>query len=283
MAGSVVVGGPWQSPAKGPIATAAVVVDIQQAASSLDAFAGTFAITERGLSASVSLRHLRMDVAFRAPQRFRMDVRDLTTYPSRSWTPTNLTYISDGSSTYRSGPTGCPALLPAGGCPPTRTTITRSVGVLGAGARTRGPGVAADDVLVGGWHRRGRRRAASSGRQAVEVQLTFARAQPLFPFLELGWQLAPVLRSGSRGPLARSHELVPVAIFGLPVRRSDETSVGAPLRDTRRGEHFIDPRRAAHLVRSPAAGPSALHRSRLVPAEGDATGGVPRTASDTCR
>ncbi len=190
MAGSVVVGGPWQNPSNRPIAAAAVVLDVQQAAPSLDAFAGTFAITERGLSASVPLRHLRMDVAFRAPQRFRMDVRDLTTYPSPSWTPTDLTYISDGSSTYRSGPTGCPGDLPAGGCPPTRTTITR------ASAYSAQAPAPADLVLplttfssADGIDVLGTGRVA--GRPAVEVQLTFARAQPLFPFLDLGGTWRP--------------------------------------------------------------------------------------------
>ena len=190
MAGSVVVGGPWQGASNRPIAAAAMVLDVQQAAPSLDAFTGTFAITERGFSATVPVRHLRMDVAFRAPQRFRMDVQDLTTYPSPSWTPTNLTFISDGSSTYRSGPTGCPASLPAGGCPPTRTTITRPSAysaqapapadlVLPLTTFSSADGI---DVLSTG---------RVAGRQAVEVQLTFARAQPLFPYLDLGGNWRP--------------------------------------------------------------------------------------------
>ena len=190
MAGSVVVGGPWQGPSNRPIAAAAVVLDVQQAAPALDAFAGTFAITERGLSATVPLRHLRMDVAFRAPQRFRMDVHDLTTYPSASWTPTDLTYISDGSSTYRSGPTGCPGDLPAGVCPPTRTTFTRASAysaqapapadlVLPLTTFSSADGI---DVL---------RTGRVTGRPAVEVQLTFARAEPLFPFLDLGGNWRP--------------------------------------------------------------------------------------------
>src|SRR4249919_3929437 len=124
MAGSVVVGGPWQRPSTRPIAAAAVVMDIQRAAPSLDEFAATFAITEHGLSPDVPERRLRMDVASLAPLRFRLDVHDETTYPSARWTPTDLTFIADGSSTYRSGATGCPADLPAGGCPPTRTSVT---------------------------------------------------------------------------------------------------------------------------------------------------------------
>jgi hypothetical protein len=190
MAGSVVVGGPWQRPSTRPIAAAAVVLDIQRAAPSLDAFAATFAITEHGLSPDVPERRLRMDVAFLAPLRFRLDVHDETTYASARWTPTDLTYIAAGSSTYRSGATGCPADLPAGGCPPTRTTITTR-----SAYSVQAPAPAdlvlplttfssADGIQVVGTDR-------VAGRDAIRVRLTFARAHALFPFLELGGTWRP--------------------------------------------------------------------------------------------
>lgn len=190
VAGSVSVGGPWQGPGARPIAAAAVVVGVQETAPSLDAFGATFALTEWGLSPEVPERHMRMDVAFLAPQRFRMDVDDLTTYPSSRWTPTNLTFIGDGSSTYRSGPTGCPADLPAGGCPPTRTTITRRSAY---SAQAPAPGdlvlplttlSSADGIEV-------LRTGRVGGRDAVEVRLTFARARALFPFLAMGGTWRP--------------------------------------------------------------------------------------------
>jgi hypothetical protein len=190
MAGSVVVGGPWQRPTTRPIAAAAVVMGVRETAPSLDAFAATFAVTEHGLSPDVPERQLRIGVAFLAPQRFRLDVKDETTYPSNRWTPTDLTFIADGSSTYRSGATGCPADLPAGGCPPTRTTITTRTAY---SVRVPAP---ADLVLplttfssAGGIEVLGADRVA--GRDAVRVRLTFARAQALFPFLELGGTWRP--------------------------------------------------------------------------------------------
>jgi outer membrane lipoprotein-sorting protein len=190
MAGSVVVGGPWQRSANTPIAAAAVVAGVQATAPTLDSFAATFAITEHGLSPDVPERRLRMDVAFLAPQRFRLDVHDETLYPSTRWTPTDLTFIADGSSTYRSGATGCPADLPAGGCPPTRTTITTH-----SAYSVRAPAPAdlvlplttfssADGIQVLGTDR-------VAGRDAIRVQLTFARAQALFPFLQLGGTWRP--------------------------------------------------------------------------------------------
>ncbi|MGZ5296750.1 MAG: hypothetical protein ACXWYT_07525 [Actinomycetota bacterium] len=190
MAGSVVVGGPWQRSTTRPIAAATVVMGVRETAPSLDAFAATFAITEHGLSPDVPERQLRMEVAFLAPQRFRLDVHDETTYPSMRWTPTDLTFIADGSSTYRSGATGCPADLPAGGCPPTRTTITTR-----SAYSVRAPAPAdlvlplttfssADGIQVLGTDR-------VAGRDAIRVRLTFARAQALFPFLELGGTWRP--------------------------------------------------------------------------------------------
>ena len=190
MAGSVVVGGPWQRSSNTPIAAAAVVAGVQATAPTLDSFAATFAVTEHGLSPDVPERQLRMDVAFLAPQRFRLDVHDETTYPSNRWTPTDLTFIADGSSTYRSGATGCPADLPAGGCPPTRTTITTR-----SAYSVRAPAPAdlvlplttfssADGIQVLGTDR-------VAGRDAIRVQLTFARGQALFPFLQLGGTWRP--------------------------------------------------------------------------------------------
>jgi hypothetical protein len=189
LAGSVVVGGPWQRSTTSPIAAAAVVMGVRDAAPSLDAFAATYSITERGLSPDVPERRMRMDVEFLAPQRFRMDVEDLTTYPSPRWTPSDLTFVADGSSTYRSGATGCPE-LPAGGCPPTRTSITTR-----SAYSSQAPAPAdlilplttfssADGIRV-------ERIGTVDGRDAVLVRLSFARAQPLFPFLELGGNWRP--------------------------------------------------------------------------------------------
>ena len=189
MAGSVVVGGPWQRSTTSSIAAAAVVMGVRDAAPTLDAFAASYAITERGLSTQVPERRMRMDVSFLAPQRFRMDVKDLTTYPSPLWTPSDLTFVADGSSTYRSGPTGCPE-LPAGGCPPTRTSITTR-----SAYSSQAPAPAdiilplttfssADGIQV-------ERIGTVDGRDAVLVRLSFARARPLFPFLELGGNWRP--------------------------------------------------------------------------------------------
>jgi hypothetical protein len=188
--GSIVVGGPWQERSNRSIAVAAVAHGIRSAAGSIDAFSATFAINEYGLSPETPERQLEMDLAFAAPQRFRLDVRDLTPYPSRAWTPTDLTYIEDMPSTFRAGPTGCPATLTPDVCKPTRMIVTRASDYSAAAplpadlilpiatfGSTRGIDAIGRDEI--------------GGRDAVRVEMSFARAAPLFPFLRLGGTWRP--------------------------------------------------------------------------------------------
>lgn len=190
LVGSLVVGGPWRSGP--PVASAASIAQaIRAAAPSVSAFSGTYLIDEHGLDQSVPDRQLRMDVAFLAPQRFRLDVRDLTAYPSPAWTPTDLTYIEDMPATYQSGPTGCPATLPPADCPTTRTIISRSSAYSAAAPLPADLIVplatfgSTDGVTVVG-------REDMDGHTTERVELSFARAAPLFPFLRLGGTWRPM-------------------------------------------------------------------------------------------
>ena len=189
LVGSLVVGGPWRD---GPdIASAASIAHaIRQVAPSVDAFRASYVIDEHGLDPAVPDRQLQMDVAFLAPQRFRLDVRDLTTYPSKAWTPTDLTYIEDMPATYQSGPTGCPAAL-AAECPTSRTIISHT-SAFSAAAPLPADLIApiatfgsADGVTVVG-------REDVDGHDTVRTEMSFARAAPLFPFLRLGGTWRPM-------------------------------------------------------------------------------------------
>ena len=188
--GGVLVGGPWQAPEDGPIAAATVVRSIRDVAPTLDAFQGTYTIHEYGLSDEVPERFLEMDVAFRSPQRFRLEVRDRTTYPSPSWTPTHLLSIEDVTAAYTSGPSGCPGDLPADVCPRTRATVTH------LSEFTAAAPLPADLVLPlatfgspTGFQVLGEARI--DGRDAIRVRLSFERAAPMFPFLRLGGTWRP--------------------------------------------------------------------------------------------
>jgi hypothetical protein len=188
--GSVLVGGPWQSAENRPIAAAAIVRNVRTVAPTLDAFHGTYTIHEFGLSREVPERLLDMEVAFRSPQRFRLEVRDRTDYPSRSWTPTHLRFIQDVTTTFTSGPSGCPGDLPAHVCPRTRAAVTHLAEFSAAAP------LPADLVLpittfgsTTGFEVLGSDRIGD--RDAIRVRLSFGRAAPMFPFLRMGGTWRP--------------------------------------------------------------------------------------------
>ena len=188
--GSVLVGGPWQGAENRPIAAAAVVRNVRTVAPTLDAFHGTYTIHEFGLARDVPERLLDMEVAFRSPQRFLLEVHDRTIYPSRSWTPTNLRFVQDVTTTFTSGPSGCPGDLPAHVCPRTRAAVTH-VSEFSAAAP-----LPADLVLpvttfgsAAGFEVLGSDRI--DDQDAIRVRLSFERAAPMFPFLRMGGTWRP--------------------------------------------------------------------------------------------
>ena len=230
LVGSLLVGGPWRG---GPPAASAASIAraIRQVAPSVEAFQGSYLIREHGLDPTVPDRQLQMDVAFLAPQRFRLDVRDLTSYPSAAWTPTDLTYLEDMPATYQSGPTGCPATLPPADCPPTRTVISHASSYSAAAPlpadliapiATFG---SSDGVVVTGHE-------DVEGHATVRVEMSFARAAPLFPFLRLGGTWRPmfegdrvVLWLDTTGWFPVRYEVFPSAD---PDRRAWEMRFGLP-------------------------------------------------------
>ena len=173
--GSVLVGGPLRGRDQRALSAIAVVRGVRGASPALESFQGTYEVVERGLSPEVPLRRFDVRVAFLAPQRFRLDVTDRTAYPSAAFVPTDVTYIQDLAETYGTGPTGCPAGPTDDVCPIARTTVTSGapfadlvMPILTLGAT--------DGVRVLGT-------ADVEDHEIVTLELTFARAAPLFPFL----------------------------------------------------------------------------------------------------
>ena len=174
--GSVLVGGPFRGADRGAISANAVVLGVRAAAPALESFDGTFSVVERGFSTEVPERRLDVRMAFLAPQRFRLDVVDRTSYPASvaASASSDLTYIQNGAVTFRSGPSGCPPGLD-GACPTTSTRLTSGATPTDLMVPVATLGSVRDlDVL--GTDRIG-------GAQVVRVQLTFSRALAMFPFL----------------------------------------------------------------------------------------------------
>ena len=233
VAGSVAVGGPWRAADEQTVAIATIVDNVHAAAASLRSYSATYAIVERGLSPDVPERRLELDVAFLHPQRFRVDVRDLTDYRSVGPpTPTAFTYIEDAPASYREE--SC--RLPDTPCSTTSTAEAESRPFSGAAPpagdlivplATFGTG---DGIRLVGT-------APLDGRDAVHVVLSFERAAPLFRFLEVGGTWRPFyaddrvdlwLDASTWFPLRSTVTPSPAAArrawenrFGLPVERSE--------------------------------------------------------------
>jgi putative zinc finger protein len=197
VAGSLVVGGPWQDHAGDTSASAADVIrHVGVAARHVEAYHATFTIEERGYSTAVPLRSFESELWFAAPGRYRLDVDDLTDYPSDAWTPMDLRYVEAGTAVVIKGPTGCSRVLPPSECPP-----TQSVNSDRSPYSTEAP-IATDlvvplDVLANPRGLTVERTGTVLGRDAVLIRTTFARAAPLFPFVDLGGTWRPFF-SGDR-------------------------------------------------------------------------------------
>lgn len=182
LVGSVVVGGPWSEEA--PMRTAALAAadvarGVAGAAAELDGYEARFVITEQNLSPDVTTRELTMRVWFRARERFRLEIRDRTDYPSRA-TPTDLTLIVNDDAWYFSGPAPCPSSVcpqrevsvrnrvPFSSKAPAPTDLVLPLTALGDPANIE---VVGNDTVL--------------GRPAVEVEVPFERAASLFPFLSI--------------------------------------------------------------------------------------------------
>jgi hypothetical protein len=287
--GSLVVGGPWQLGANRPIAAATVVRNVRKAAPALQAFQGTYTIHEFGLSPEVPERTLEMDVAFLSPQRFRLDIDDRTNYPSSSWTPTDLHFIEDVTSSFTSGPSGCPGDLPEGVCPRTRATTTRLSEYSAAAP------LPADLVLPIATFGSSRGFQVLDGeridgRDAVRLGLSFERAAPMFPFLRIGgtwrpfydqdrvllwldatsWLPVRMVVYPSRDPERREWELR----YGRAVESPD-----APIMDVRLESMSEEPPNVS-VFRIPGSPPPVSHRLEDLPARIGYAPAIPGDAGD---
>ena len=186
MAGSLSVGGPWQDREGTTSATAAHVIRrVGVAARHVQAYHATFTIEEQGYSAAVPERSFEGALWFAAPGRYRLEVRDTTDYPTDDWTPTDLRRIEVGTAVLTTAPTGCPAIFTPAECPTTQT-VTHDRSSYSIEAPVAADLVVPLDVLANPRGLTVVRTGTVLGREALLVRTTFARAAPLFPFLELG-------------------------------------------------------------------------------------------------
>lgn len=158
--------------------------ELVRAAVALEGYRATFDITELHWTRAVPVRTFVADLAFLAPEAFRVRVRDTTDYPSKEWPRNDLLLVTDGRAWRSIGPDPCPqAALPA--CPrddpvdhsvtnrapfdsrtPMPTDVIVPMTVLAASSRV--------EVITSG---------QVAGRDAVAAELDYQDASSLFDYL----------------------------------------------------------------------------------------------------
>jgi hypothetical protein len=192
VAGSIAVGGPWLQPSGNGVTADFVVKGVRVAARRLDAYQSSFRITERGLP-GIATRTLSMQVAFASPGRYRLEVTDDTQYPDAR-TPTDLTFIANGTAMYRRGTLPCPTVIEPSECLTAREPVTVSSAYATQSSLATNL-VVPVDVLGNPGRLTVTGTGTVLGRSAIRVELPFDRAEhTLFAFRDVGGTWRPVFR-----------------------------------------------------------------------------------------
>lgn len=159
-----------------------IVRRVTAAARALEAYHASFSITEQGWHQDVPVRRFSAELWFEAPERFRLQLRDLTTYPDpQRWPANDVDVIASEHRYWIEEPFTCPVqALPA--CAPPAATASRSV----VGRQPfDGTTVLPTDVIVplqtiagaGGFDEIGEGRI--DGRDVYRIALSYYQAVPL--------------------------------------------------------------------------------------------------------
>jgi len=186
LVGSLVTGtGPGVVTQSGrPVPAAAIPNRVVQAAAAVRTFHATYAVTEWHFRPAVPVRRFTANVWFEAPERFRLDLADHTAYPAKGWAGNDASLVVNGSRWYRSGPGPCPmSAYPS--CPDVATQVQRvdHRAPFSAAAAVPTDAVVPVQALADSSALHVLRTGRVLDRPAVEVELPYARARPLFSLL----------------------------------------------------------------------------------------------------
>jgi outer membrane lipoprotein-sorting protein len=269
VAGSLIVGGPWRPDDRTTLASAAdISAAVSAAASRLQAYQATFAITESDPTGAASDRQLTMSVWFRAPERFRLDVADHTPGAGTRFVADDLQLIVNGASSYQVAPSGCPV-----GVCPEREQVVRNR--LPFSSQTPAPTdlILPVSTLVDAQQMQVLARGRLMGRDAIEVRLPFERARPLFPFLDLGGRWRPFF-SGDRVDLwLDAHSWFPLryAVYPAAGPNRDEWQLRFGLPDEPAGVPIFEVRALSIAGTAPPASTFRIPHARASTDEGGRT------------
>lgn len=86
-----------------------IAEEVRAAAQELDTYRASFSILERGWDEDVPIRRFVARVWFDAPENFRLQVRDLTTYPDDRWPKNNVDLVANARRWWIDEPSTCPS------------------------------------------------------------------------------------------------------------------------------------------------------------------------------
>lgn len=86
-----------------------ITEEIRAAAQALDTYRASFSIVERGWNEDVGVRRFSARVWFDAPEEFRLQVRDLTTYPDDRWPENDVDLVANARRWWIAEPSTCPS------------------------------------------------------------------------------------------------------------------------------------------------------------------------------
>jgi Putative zinc-finger len=90
-------------------AASEIVREVKDAARALTSYTATFTITEHNWHPDVDVRRFKATVWFEAPERFRLQVRDLTTYPDpQRWPRNDVDLVASPRAWWIEEPFSCP-------------------------------------------------------------------------------------------------------------------------------------------------------------------------------
>jgi hypothetical protein len=175
-------------------AASEIVRKVKNAARNLTSYRATFTITERNWHPDVDVRRFEANVWFEAPERFRLQLRDVTAYPDpQRWPRNDVDLVASPRAWWIEEPFSCPVeTLPD--CAVAAERQQRSI-------VNRGPfdgtTVLPTDIVVpletisgsGGFEVFRDERVA--GRSAHRIELTYRQALPLIGALQPGGSWRP--------------------------------------------------------------------------------------------
>jgi hypothetical protein len=190
---AIVAGGlPGVRRAPSPALAMEIPGAIARASAEVTSYRASFRILERGFHPRLPERHFVADVMFRAPEAFRAEIRDLTTYPTGAWPRNDVTLAVDADRWVLDAPRTCPRQAL-----PSCTPEGRDVRAVRGRAPFDGEAPLPTDIVVPVRTLAGSDRVRVVGesevldRPAVVVELAYRDATPLFGYLFQGGTWRP--------------------------------------------------------------------------------------------